>query len=150
MQAAPKWGDFVRPNALQQSMVMVAFDITCDCAKNLKQNVSQTREQHSLKALITFNHISKSNHNDNYREYNRKIQRKIRHYTNPPQLRETNIVFFLLCDQPSIRSVALSVRRQSEDCCGLALDRPLWNTTRKCSLELPPPLITCLWDVYLI
>ena len=35
-----------------------------DNAKNLKRNVSHTREQHSLKALTTFNNISKSNHND--------------------------------------------------------------------------------------
>ena len=56
MQAAPKRGDFVRPNAL---------------------------------------YPSKSNHNDTYRENNRKIQRKIRLDTNPPQLRETNIVFHL-------------------------------------------------------
>ena len=62
--------------------------------KNLKRNVSQTREQHSVKALTTFNNISKSSHNDTYRENNRKIERKIRHYTNPPQLRETNIMFF--------------------------------------------------------
>ena len=55
MQAAPRRGDFVRPNALD---------------------------------------LSKSNHNDTYRENNRKIQGKIRHYINPPQLRETNIVFF--------------------------------------------------------
>ena len=49
--------------------------------KNLKRNVSQTREQHSVKALTTFNNISKSSHNDTYRENNRKIERKIRHYT---------------------------------------------------------------------
>ena len=64
-----------------------------DNAKNVKRNVSQTREKHSLEALTTFNNISKSNHNDTYHENSRKIQRKIRHYTNSSQLRETNIVF---------------------------------------------------------
>ena len=82
---------------------MVAFDITkatafvpnsTDNAKNLKRVVSQTREQHSLKALTTFNNISKSKHNDSYLENNKKIQSKIRHYTNPPELIETNIMFF--------------------------------------------------------
>ena len=67
---------------------MVAFDITkatafvpnsTGNAKNLKRVVSQTREQHSLKAVTTFTNILKSNHNDNYLENNKKIQRKIRH-----------------------------------------------------------------------
>ena len=114
MQAAPKRGDFVRLNALQQSMLIGGLwhniPNTTDNAKNLKRNVSQTREQHSLKALTTFNNISKSNHNDTYRENNRKIQRKVGHNS------EKRILFFLPCDQPSIRSVALGVRRQSEDC----------------------------------
>ena len=69
---------------------MVAFDITnlTDNAKNLKRNVSETREQHSLKALTTFNNISKSNHNDTYRENNREIQRKVGHNS------EKRILFF--------------------------------------------------------
>ena len=46
------------------------------------------------KALTTFNNISKWNHDDTYLENNGKIQRKIRHYTNPLQLRETNIMLF--------------------------------------------------------
>ena len=45
-----------------------------DNAKNLKRNVTQTREQHNLKALATFNNISKSNYNYTYRENNRKIR----------------------------------------------------------------------------
>ena len=72
-------------------MVMVAFDITnlTDNAKNLKRNVSETREQHSLKALTTFNNISKSNHNDTYPEKQQENPEESR-----PQLRETNIMFF--------------------------------------------------------
>ena len=39
--------------------------------KNLKRNVSQTRKQHSLKALTIISNISKLNHNDTYHENNR-------------------------------------------------------------------------------
>ena len=67
---------------------MVAFDITCDCLRSKldrqgeesEAKCSQTRKQHSLQALTTFNNISKSNHSDTYRDHenHRKIQRKIR------------------------------------------------------------------------
>ena len=83
-------------------------------AKSLKRNVSQTWEQHSLKGLKTFNNISKSNHSDAYRENNRKTQRKIRHYIDPPQLKETNIVFFCHVISRAFvrwRSVSEAIRR---------------------------------------
>ena len=72
------------------------------------RNVSQTREQHSLKALTTFVNISKSNLNDTYCENNRKTQRKFRHNSE-----KRILCFFLPCD---LSCVALGVRRQSEDC----------------------------------
>ena len=79
----------------------------------------------------SYDNISKSNHDDANRENNRKIQREIRHNSE-----KRILCFFLPCDKPSIRSVALGVRRQCENCNSTA------RRNAECTSETKPQGIT--------
>ena len=85
----------------------VAFYITCDCHR---AKLDRQCEESEAKCFLN-QRTTKSNHDDAYRENNRKIQREIRHNSE-----KRILCFFLPCDKPSIRSVALGVQRQCENC----------------------------------
>ena len=96
---SPKEGRFCKTKRLVEVDGDGSFDITCDCLRSRLDRQCEECEakcfsnQRKTQFGSSDNNISKSDHNDTYHENNRKIQRKIRHYTNPSQVREMNIVF---------------------------------------------------------